>query len=285
MAVRDGLTTARPIADRAFFTALVRALAGAVLLGLPLLMTQEMWTLSFTMKPERLALLLVLTLPLLTGLAYYGGFRHNLGFVDSLVDALVAFALGTLASALVLLAFGIIDGESSLRQIVGVVALEAVPMSMGAALARSQLGQEQDGEDDDNDRWEQGYGGELFLMLAGALFFAFNVAPTEEVVRIVLQQGHPAYALGLALVSVLLLHGFVYTLDFKGQHAPPAERVRPPTFFAFTLPGYALVLLVSLLVLWIFGRTDGQSLATTLHMAVVLGLPGAVGAATARLVL
>ena len=54
---------------------------------------------------------------------------------------------------------------------------------------------------------------------------------------------------------------------------------------SLTLPGYALLPLSSLLVLWLFGRIDGLEPAQALHMTAVLGLPGALGAATARLIL
>lgn len=274
---------ARPVAGRDFWKGLTRALAGAVLFGLPLLMTMEMWTLGFVMRPERLALMLVLLVPLLTGLAYYGGFRHNIGLGDSIVDAFVAFALGAVASVIVLFAFGVLDGRSSLQQIVGVVALESVPAAIGAALASSQLGLEE--EDEGRRDWDDSYAGELLLMVAGALFFAFNVAPTEEVVQITLEQGHALYAIGLMIASLLLLHAFVYALDFKGQHERAHEDARLSPFVSLTVPGYTLVLLVSLLVLWLFGRLDGLQPAQALHMTAVLGLPGALGAATARLVL
>ena len=276
----------RPWGDRELLVAGVRAMAGAVLLGLPLLMTMEMWSLGFTMRPERLALLLALTFPLLAGLAYFGGFRSNVGLKDSLIDAGVAFLLGTVAAAVVLAAFGVLDSDSSIREIVGTLALEAVPAGMGAALARSQLGAgDEDDKDDDEGHWEESYGGELFLMVAGALFFAFNVAPTDEVTVVAIHQGNPYFALGMALASVLVLHGFVYTLGFKGSHDPEAGRSKSFAFFRLTLPGYVLVLLTCALVLWMFGRLDGLGFDQALHRTIVLGLPGSVGAATARLVL
>mgnify|MGYP000382864120 CR=1 FL=1 len=283
VAARSG--SGRPVADRAFGKGVARALAGAVLFGLPLLMTMEMWTLGFTMRSERLALMLLLAAPLLMGLAYYGGFRRNVGLGDSIIDGFVAFALGTVAAILVLFSFGVLGRQSSIEQIVGVVALQSVPAAMGAALASSQLGRGQEERDDEEPEWGESYAGELFLMVAGALFFAFNMAPTEEIVRITLEQGHVAYAIGLMLASLLLLHAFVYALDFKGQHEQAHEHARLPPFVSLTLPGYALVLLTSLLVLWLFGRVDGLGPAEALHMTAVLGLPGALGAATARLVL
>ena len=132
--------TARPFADRALYKALARALAGSVLFALPLLMTAEMWTLGFAMPSERLALLLVLTVPLLVGLSWYGGFRHNVGLADAVVDGFVAFGVGTAAAGLVLFAFGVLGPHSSAEQIVGTLALESVPAGMGAALASNQLG-------------------------------------------------------------------------------------------------------------------------------------------------
>ena len=189
-----------PFADRALHEALARALAGSVLFALPLLMTAEMWTLGFTMAPERLALLLVLTVPLLAGLSYYGGFRHNVGLRDSIVDGFVAFGIGTAAAALVLIAFGVLDSSSSVEQVVGVLALESVPAGMGAALASSQLGLGKDHGEGREEHgaetrdWGESYAGELFLMLAGALFFAFNVAPTDEVGLVTVEQGHAIWA-------------------------------------------------------------------------------------------
>ena len=181
--------------------------------------------------------------------------------------------------------FGVLDQNSSTAQIVGTVALEAVPCGMGAALARSQLGLTKADDADDSERWAESYGGELFLMAAGGLFFAFNVAPTEEVVQVAVEQEHVGYALVLMAVSLGLLHAFVYALDFKGEHAREGAMPPVPAFFYFTIPGYALVLLTSLLALWLFGRLDGQDAGTALHLTAVLGFPGALGAATARLVL
>jgi uncharacterized membrane protein len=48
---------------------------------------------------------------------------------------------------------------------------------------------------------------------------------------------------------------------------------------------YALALLVSLYVLWSFGRSDGLAFGELLMQTVVLGFPAAIGAAAARLIL
>ena len=116
-------------------------------------------------------------------------------------------------------------------------------------------------------------------MGAGALFFALNVAPTEEMILIA-YKCTPWHELGLIAVSVLLLHVIVYSAGFAGQE----EQGRPVTaFFRFTLPGYAIAIGVSLFVLWVFGRTDGHAAARATSTAIVLGFPASVGAAAARL--
>jgi putative integral membrane protein (TIGR02587 family) len=271
------------VAERAFYLALARAFGGAVLFALPLLMTMEMWWLGFLIRPERLALFLLLGIPLLWTLAWLAGFREDVSWRDALVDAGIAYLVGILAAAAVLLLLAAIQPGMPLYEILGKVALQAVPAGMGAALARSQLGLREEEEKIEPRR--ETYAGELFLMTVGALFLAFNIAPTEEIVLIAHQQASPWYGVALVLASLLVLHAFVYAVGFHGQHGPPPDRSPDGEFLRLTLPGYAVVLLVCLYVLWTFGRLDGVPPHVALQLVLVLGFPGALGAATARLVL
>ena len=169
----------------------------------------------------------------------------------------------------------------SAREIIGKIVLQTVPGSFGAMLARSQLGGEPEGE---REKDPPTYWGELFLMGAGALFLSFNMAPTEEMVLIAYKMSAWQSA-ALALVSLGLMHAFVYTLNFRGGSARPHHIPAWSLFARFTLVGYAIVLGVSLFSLWVFGRTDGDSLKEILSASIVLGFPGAIGAASARLLL
>ena len=266
--------------DEAGYAAgLARAFGGALIFAFPLLMTMEMWELGFHMQRSRLALFLALGLPLVFGLAYYAGFRKARGRIDDLLDALTALAVGFVVSLAMLSLFGLIDWSQPLEANVGKVALQAIPAAMGAVLARKQLAGAGAGDDGEDDH-EASYRGELFLMAAGALFLAFNVAPTEEMVLIgyMMSAGH---TVALAVVSLLLLHVLVYRLGFAGQEAHEGHL---PAFCEFTLPGFAIALLVSLYVLWTFGRTDGLAPVEIVSTMIVLGLPASLGAALARLV-
>jgi len=274
-------TTTRRGENGAFAVGLARAFGGAVIFALPVFMTMEMWWLGFYMDRFRLLLLALLNIPLLTALSYHAGFEETFSLRDDLINAFVAYAVGLVAATIVLVLFSVVEFGMSWDEVLGKVLLLAIPGSIGAALAANQLGSSVGGEKRERD---ETYLGELFLMVAGALFLSFNVAPTEEMVLIAYQMT-PWHALALTLASLLLMHAFVYAVEFRGQSALPHGTSQWSAFLRFTVVGYALVLLVSLYVLWTFGRTDGTGLAEVVSTATVLAFPGAIGAAAARLIL
>lgn len=264
--------------ERAYVSDLGRAFAGALVFNIPLLMTMEMWEQGVVMGRWRLLVFILAGLPLLYGLAYYAGFSKRRGLVNDALDTAVALAVGFVTASLLLILFGVVEWDAPPREALGMVALQAVPGAMGALLARRQLSGD-GGGDGDTDENSASYVGELFLMAAGALFFALNIAPTEEIVLIA-YKASPAHILALIAVSILLLHLIVFKAGFAGQE----EADRPAVaFLHFTLPGYAIALGVSLSTLALFGRVDGHSLAGVVQTLIVLGFPAAIGAAAARL--
>lgn len=267
--------------ERDFGKGLARAFAGAVIFGLPLLMTMEMWWLGFSMPAWKLALFLALFFPFLVALSWHAGFEPTFSLRDDVVDALVAYAVGFVSSALVLALLGLLTPDMSLRELVGKVSLQAVPASIGALLAQTQLGEKQAGQATRGGT--ASYASELFIMAVGALFLAFNLAPTEEMVLIAARLP-PGGAVLLIAVSLVVMHTFVYSVAFRGQedggHASGWS-----VLLRFSIAGYALVFLVSAFMLWCFGRLDGLAAAAALQVTAVLGLPAAVGAAAARLIL
>ncbi len=274
--------------NRSFLIGLARASGGAILFALPMLMTMEMWWLGFYMHPLRLGLLIVLAVPLLTGLAFYSGFEKRVSLKGAVVDAFVGYAVGFVCSALVLTLMHVIDWSMSIDELIGKITLQAIPGGLGAVLAASQLSLSEDEVDAERDRpcvnAIQGYLRELFLMLAGGLFLAFNVAPTEEIVVIAYKMT-AWHAIVLLSVSMLVMHAFVYVVKFRGQEEKPEEDSWWRVLLRFTVVGYGLALLVSFYCLWTFGRTDDTDVGQSLVMAVVLSFPASLGAAAARLIL
>jgi putative integral membrane protein (TIGR02587 family) len=271
------------VADKAFLKGLARAFGGATIFSLPMLMTMEMWQLGFAIEPVRLVLLLLLLVPLLVGLSHYIGFENTFCWEDDVVDAFVAYAVGFIAALPVLALFGAITFDMALAEVVGKVAVQAVPGSIGALLAQSQFGGEADSRKRKEQRGET-YGSETFFMAVGAVFLSLNVAPTEEIVLISFQMT-AWHALVLALVSILLMHAFVYTVEFHGQSIMALDRRDVTVFLRYTLVGYAICLVISTYVLWTFGRTEGMPPIEMVMASVVLAFPASVGAAAARLIL
>jgi len=151
-------------------------------------------------------------------------------------------------------------------------------------LARKQLSAGDGSEEgEEHAARTAGHGGQLFLMMAGALFLAFNAAPTEEMILIGFKMT-ALHSFALILTSLLLLHALVFAVGFAGQEKAPEGYGLGRTFFAYTIPGYGIALLVSFYVLWTFGRADGGDFSVVAGAVVVLGFPAAVGAAIARLV-
>ena len=269
-------------ADRKFFIGLARAFGGGIIFGLPLLMTMEMWMLGATMPSTRLALLVVVWFPLLVALSAVAGFEQTLRLKHDLLDAFVAIAVGAVAAAAVLALLGVIDRETAPVSAVGMITLQALPGSMGALLAVSQFGgeDEEGREEERRDSW----GGEILLMAVGALFLAFNIAPTEEITLLAAKMS-PWQSAGTLLVSLVLMHAFVYAVEFSGQASIGAGTPFVSVFVRYTVVGYAIVMALSAYALWSFGRLDGLDPAEMMSLVVALALPGAIGAAAARLLL
>ena len=261
---------------------LARAFGGALLFGLPLLMTMEMWALGFYAHPIRLLLFLGVNFLILVGLSRFGGFERTESLFEDVLDALAAMAVAVLASAAILALLGIVTAEMRLDEMVGKVAIQSIPCSFGAMLARKQLGGDS-GRDLDQAERGAGYAGQLFLMAAGALFLAFNLSPTEEMLLIETMMT-PWQTLLLVLFSILLLDAFVYVVGFPGQRERLGDAHRARTFLRYSLVGYGIATLVSLYVLWTFGRTDGAEVSQIAFTVAVLAFPAAIGAAVARLV-
>lgn len=266
-----------------YAVSLARAFGGALLFGLPLLMTMEMWALGFYAHPLRMLIFLTVNFVILVGLSRFGGFERTANLFEDVLDALAAMAVAVFASALILTILGIMTPEMKLDEIVGKVAIQSIPCSFGAMLARKQLGGGESDADAIQAERSAGYAGQLFLMAAGALFLAFNLSPTEEMLLIEVMMS-PWQTLLLVLLSILVLDAFVYGVGFPGQEERRGEDHRVSHFLRFTVAGYGIAILVSLYVLWTFGRTDGAELSQIAFTVAVLAFPAAIGAAIARLV-
>ncbi|MGH8729334.1 MAG: TIGR02587 family membrane protein, partial [Burkholderiales bacterium] len=228
--------------SRHFARGLARAFGGATIFALPLLMTEEMWNFGLYVNPLKLAVLLVLSFPLFVGLSHHAGFEETFDWKEDVRDTCVAYAVAFAAAATVLTLISIVTLSAPFEHITRMLSLQVIPAGIGALLGRSLL--------EKKDLREQASGpqgrylSKIFLMLAGALFLGITIAPTDEVI-ILVHQATVWHAIALALMSLTLMHAFVYAVEFKGGAVAPEGSSPWSLFLRFSVVGYALALCVS----------------------------------------
>lgn len=262
---------------------LVRATGGGLLIGLPLLFTQEVWYHGFVLHPLKILFLLGVAFLVVVGYNVTSGFREDSTLFEVLVDSVEAMGLGILVALVALLLLGRLEPDMSLREVVGKVALEAIPIAFGASLARSQLASDEDSPKDDAQPGKSiGPFGRLFVAAGGALLFSLNVAPTEEPVMLGIEAAWWLLLL-VMLSSILLTFALVFYADFRGGRPARAGDSPLDHPLSETLAAYAISLGVSLLLFWSFDRTQGTGVQAIMGMTVMLGFVASLGATVGRL--
>jgi putative integral membrane protein (TIGR02587 family) len=183
----------------------------------------------------------------------------------------------------VLLVIGRLTPEQNLSEAVGRIVVEAVTVAIGVSVGTAQLGTGNSEEHRGMPAREGSLGGQLVLSLCGAVLFAANVAPTEEVVMIGIElSGIQLAALALATMSVAAL--ILYFSDFRGARrwARADNRL---AMVRGTVVTYAVGLLASAAILWLFGRFDGMGWGPIAGQSVALAGAATLGASAGRLLL
>ena len=213
----------------------------------------------------------------------FGGFRR--GRVTHLgIDTLIVFGIGITISAVTLLVVGRIHpGQLPLSAAARMIALEAIPCAIGAALAMTQF-RPRDGSKKNIDRRIDRLSQDrqkVLATLVGAVFFAFNVAPTDEL-RMMALEAERVYFPLIVLFSLLVSYIIVFEADF-------AERPKGYTTgalghpFAETLTSYALSLGVSYAFLAGFGHVTPETpFYTQITTTVMLGYVTTIGGSAGR---
>jgi putative integral membrane protein (TIGR02587 family) len=263
-----------------------RGVAGGMMFSLPLLYTREVWWVGFIAHPYRLLVYVLATFLLLIGYNRYSGLRRDSSMIEVAIDSIEEMGLGLFLGALVLFLLGRVTFDMALIEIIGIVVGGAMTVAIGVSIGTAQLGasgKEDEGLGGASDKNEINFGGQLVFALCGAVLFAANIAPTEEVVIIAIEASW-AKLMGLAIFSLLIAFLILHYSDFKGA----ADFVRadhPVIILLGTIVTYAVALASSALVLWFFGSFEGFTFYTALAEIVVLGVPATLGASAGRLLL
>jgi putative integral membrane protein (TIGR02587 family) len=268
-----------------------RGLAGGLLFSLPLLYTMEVWWAGFVTRPTRLLGYFLVGFLLLFAYNRYSGLRRDASWLEVAFEAFEEMGLGLLLSTLMLWLLGQIQATMPLSEILGKVVVEGVTAAIGISVGSAQLGGS--GEDDQGmgpgkgggDEPDTGLPAQLALAACGAILFASNVAPTEEIVMIAAEASRWK-VLGLALLSLGLCALVLFFSGFRGSdQLIPNQDQGWIAVLSRSAVNYAVALAASAFILWFFGRFTGVSAAACLAQTVVLGVAGALGASAGRLLL
>ena len=267
-----------------------RGVAGGLLFSLPLLYTMEVWWAGFTTHPWRLAAYVVATFVLLLGYNEFVGLRRDASFAEVAIDSVEEMGIGLVVAAVVLWLLGRVTFAMPAGEALGQITVEAMTVAIGVSVGTAQLG----GGEGEGDKGvggggagargaSGGFGAQVVIAFCGAVLFAANVAPTEEIVMLAVEASAWRLA-GLALLSLAVASLILYYSEFANAR----ERVRfdrHHDVLVGSVVTYAVALTASALILWFFGRFDGQSIAICVAQTVVLGVAATLGSSAGRLLL
>jgi putative integral membrane protein (TIGR02587 family) len=268
---------------------IAHGMSGAFLFGVPLLFTMEMWWIGNFTEPLRLLIIVALAFGANLMLAYFAGFKEERSFFANILQAVEALAIGVVASAVVLLVLNQITIGDSLHHMLGTIAVQVLPMSIGASAANVLLSRGGDNLDEDGSSSNPGQWKAALLDLArtigGGMFIGFSIAPTEEVPMLAGQLS-PGQELALVALTLAITYVIVFVSGFsprqeQGQNQGPFQRP-----ISETAASYIVALLVALGSLLIFSQVDlTEPVSSIVAKTLVLGLPTAVGGAAARVLI
>lgn len=261
---------------------LLRAVAGALFGALPLLFTMEMWWYGRAASERALIGWLVVTAGIVALCLLFGGFRHGQGEILQL-DLPITLGVAVTVAAVTLLVVGQIHpGRTPLDVAVRMIAAEAVPCAIGAALALTLFRPRQRSTEVDRriDRLPQDEQ-KILATIVGGAFFAFNIAPTEEVWKMTMEAEPLNFPL-IVIFSLLASYMIVFLADFAEQ--PPRYREGAlGTPLAETLASYLISLVVSFAFLVAFGHVSAETpLYFQLAGAVMMGYVTTIGGSAGR---
>jgi putative integral membrane protein (TIGR02587 family) len=262
-----------------------RGLAGGLLFSLPLVYTMEVWWLGFIAHPERLLAYVAFIFLLLLGYNRFAGLRHDANWAEVAIDSVEELGLGVVTAGVLLFVLGRITGQDSFGEALGKIVMEAGIVAIGFSIGTSQLGAARHEELGAGPRGRRDRGplSQIVLAFCGAVLFAANVAPTEEVLMVAVETS-PSRLLAVAALSLAVASVILYFTDFARSESFVLRRSGHDVLIGIFLT-YGIALLASGAILWFFGRFDGHSADICVRETVVLGLPGALGASAGRLLL
>lgn len=161
-------------------------------------------------------ILMVVTFLLLLGYNSYSGVRPDRRWSEIMIDSVEEMGIGFIISFLVLLMLDRIQlFHMQINEIMGKTVIEAMAVSIGVSIGKSQLGGSSDDQEKGEQQQKQQKGsrnsmwGIAALAVCGCIIVGSNVAPTQEILMLGMES-EPIHILAMALFSVFISVIVVY---------------------------------------------------------------------------
>lgn len=256
----------------------MRGVAGGVILGVPLLYTQETWLHGRSVAPLVILIGVIAAFGVNVALSYFVGFRPGRTH-RPIEDAVVGMGISVVLSALLLVLIARIDSGTLPENAFGVVALTSIPVSIGFSIG-SALAPPEGAEASED---FEGLRGDLLIAAGGALVFALNIAPTAEPVVLAAELDGIHLSL-LVVTSLVLPYLMVFYAEFGGRDQRIASDGATQGPVTETLLAYGVAFAISVAMLAMFGRLDVANQAAVARI-VTLAFPASIGAALGRMLI
>jgi putative integral membrane protein (TIGR02587 family) len=263
-----------------------------MLVGIPLLYTMEVWWIGSATGPVRMLAVLLLAFVPVFLLTRTSGFRSSkdVRLIDAAIDSVDAVAVALACVSVVLVLLREITTTTPLAEALGKIVYEALPFSIGVALARDFLRRSRDSGDDTTDsaggKDDTGLNATLVdigATVIGSVFIAFNIAPTDEIPMLAAATS-PGWLLAVVGASLVISYGIVFEAGFANQAKRRAQVGIFQHPLTETVVCYLTALVSAAVMLWLFQRFDlGAPWPMSLSHVILLGLPACVGGAAGRL--
>lgn len=280
------------------FDDIIRGASGGFLFGIPLLYTMEVWWIGSETTPPLMLGILATTFIVVFLLNRTEGFRKTKTkqFLDTLMDSVEALAIGIVCATCILILLGEIQLGSPLNEALGKLILESVPFALGAALAHGLLSGDRWSSPDSQDSENQGVRAkkadqsdlnatlaDIGATLIGAMFIAFNIAPTDEVPMLD-AAASPPWLLAIIAASLIISYCIVFQAGFTTQEKRRQQEGLFQRPISETVMCYLVSLFASTFMLFFFHRLSFNDPWTLwLSKTLILGLPATIGGAAGRL--
>lgn len=265
----------------------------------------EMWWIGRTSSWKAQLVYAGIALGTCLGLNYAAGFRRErkpTSLHRRLDDTIDAFAVGLIAAAVTLAVINRIRLSDSLASTLGMIVLQALPLSVGASFANHvfsrKAGDPSTGEAPDSEslddarpteskaearqqlpsRWRQLIS-ELGVTAIGGVALGVSIAPTDEVSMIAAAL-RPIHLYASVIFSLVVSYAIVYASGFGSRPRDvPMHHASSVTIFA-----YAVSLATALATLLLFGMVNFEhGLGMIVAQTIVMAIPTTMGGAAGRL--